>query len=180
MDKDDLLGFAKKAIPWIGAAATGNVPALVGMAAQAVGEALGTDVKASGDAIAAAVAGATPEQIAALKRADNEFAVKMKELEFTSVADLEKIAASDRDSARRMAVETKSKTPQILGVVIVTAWVLVTAVLLFTVVDEGMREMIGRVLGTLDAALMLVLSYFYGSTSGSARKTELLSKTKGN
>lgn len=177
MNKEDMLGFAKKAIPWIGAAATGNIPALVSMAAAEVGKALGTDVAASGEAIAAAVAGATPEQIAALKQADNEFALKMKELDYGSVAELEKIAAGDRDSARRMGVETKSRTPHLLAVVIVSAWVLVTAVLLFTVVDEGMREMIGRVLGTLDAALMLVLSYFYGSTSGSARKTELLSKS---
>ena len=33
---------------------------------------------------------------------------------------------------------------------------------------------VGRVLGTLDAAAMLVLSYHYGSSAGSARKSELM------
>lgn len=176
MDKNDLLGFAKKAMPWIGAAATGNVPALVAMAASAVGDALGTDVQANSGAIAAAVAGATPEQIVALKQADNEFAAKMRELEFTSVADLERIAAGDRASARLMQIATKSRTPHVLACAVVGCWILIQFALLVVVIDEGMRELVSRVLGTLDAALMLVLSYFFGSTATSARKTELLAK----
>jgi hypothetical protein len=37
---------------------------------------------------------------------------------------------------------------------------------------------VGRVLGTLDAAAMLVLSYHYGSSAGSARKSELLAQER--
>ena len=37
---------------------------------------------------------------------------------------------------------------------------------------------VGRVLGTLDAAAMLVLSYHYGSSAGSARKSELMAQGK--
>ena len=34
--------------------------------------------------------------------------------------------------------------------------------------------LVGRVLGTLDAALMLVLNYHYSSSAGSDRKTTLM------
>lgn len=175
---DEVLGFIKKAMPWIGAAASGNVPALVAMAASAVGDALGADVAASGEAIAAAVAGATPEQLAALKQADNDFAVKMKQLDFSTVTELEKIAAGDRDSARRMQIELKSKTPHVIACAVVGAWIVIQFTLLFVVVDSEMRDLVARLLGTLDAALMLVLAYFFGSTAGSSRKTELLATKK--
>jgi len=49
------------------------------------------------------------------------------------------------------------------------------AVVLFGGYPAGVPEVIvGRVLGTLDAAAMLVLSYHYGSSAGSARKSELM------
>ena len=35
-------------------------------------------------------------------------------------------------------------------------------------------ELVGRILGTLDSALMLVLAYYFGSSAGSDRKTEIL------
>lgn len=79
MNKEDVLGFAKKALPWIGAAATGNVPALVTMAAAAVSSALGTEVPATPNAVAAAIASATPEQLLALKTAEQDFQLKMKD-----------------------------------------------------------------------------------------------------
>jgi hypothetical protein len=40
-----------------------------------------------------------------------------------------------------------------------------------------MRELVARVLGTLDGALMLVLSYYFGSSSGSQAKDDLLHKS---
>ncbi len=48
---------------------------------------------------------------------------------------------------------------------------------LFIGYPPGVPEVIvGRVLGTLDAAAMLVLSYHYGSSAGSARKSELMAQ----
>jgi hypothetical protein len=34
----------------------------------------------------------------------------------------------------------------------------------------------GRILGTLDSILVMIVSYFFGSSDGSARKTEILSE----
>jgi hypothetical protein len=67
--------------------------------------------------------------------------------------------------------------PPILSVLVVVAWVLVQFFLLNHVIDASMRELVARVLGTLDGALMLVLSYYFGSSSGSQAKDELLHKS---
>ena len=53
----DVLGFLKKAAPWITAAATSNVPALVGMAAKTIAGITGGKVGNSVDSIAEAVSG---------------------------------------------------------------------------------------------------------------------------
>lgn len=78
----------KKAMPWIGAAATGNVPALVGMAATAISDVIGLPVEPNQRAIETAVTTATPDQILAMKKADNDFALKMQALGFESLDKL--------------------------------------------------------------------------------------------
>ena len=67
--------------------------------------------------------------------------------------------------------------PPRLSVLVVVAWVLVQFFLLNHVIDASMRELVARVLGTLDGALMLVLSYYFGSSSGSQAKDDLLHKS---
>lgn len=77
--------FLQKILPWIGAAATGNVPGLVAMAATAVSDALGHPVEASAEGIQAALTGATPQQIVAVRAADQEFSLKMQAMGFESL-----------------------------------------------------------------------------------------------
>lgn len=105
MNSDDVLGFAKKALPWIGAAATGNVPALVAMAASAVSGALGVDIPATTVAVTTAIAGATPEQLAVLRNAEYEFQLKMKEWGYKEAVELAAGAYADTASARSRDVD---------------------------------------------------------------------------
>lgn len=162
------MDFLKTIMPWIGAAATGNVPALVGMAAEQLSGALGVDIKPTADAITKAVAGATPGKLQAAKLADQDFALKMQALGFAQVKDLEAIAAQDRANAREREIKTgDSMTPRGLALLVVVGWLAVQGFLLTHVVDATMRELVARVLGMLDGSLMLVLSYYFGSSSGS-------------
>jgi len=112
------------------------------------------------DELTVALSNPTADQLAALKKIDNDFKVQMKSLEI----DLEAIAAKDRDSARNYAIQTKDITPRVLAIVVVVAWTIVQWYMLNNVIDTSMRELIARVLGTLDGALMLVLSYYFGSS----------------
>lgn len=149
--------------PLIGSVAPTIATALggpvAGMAVKALSGALFGHEDATSDDIKTALANPTADQLAALKKIDADFKVQMKALDI----DLEKIAASDRDSARNMAIMTHDWTPRILAMVVVAAWGITTWYLLQNVIEPSMREIIARVLGNLDSALVLVLSYYFGS-----------------
>jgi hypothetical protein len=162
--------------PWIGAAATGGVPALVGMAAVQVGQAFGTDVKATTDAIAQAIGGATPDQLLALKTADNDFAEKMQALGFQNAQALEQIAANDRDSARKMHTAVRDWSTPVLSYMIMVAFFSVLYLILSQSIDvpASMRDVVMMMIGTLTAAFTQVLNFRFGTSAGSKDKTEIL------
>jgi hypothetical protein len=170
----DILGFLKKAAPWITAAATCNVPALIGMAAQTVGGVVGSKVEATTDSIAAAISGATPEQLQALKQADADLQLKMQAMGFQDAEELEKIAAQDRADARARQIQVKDKLPAVLAIC-VTAGFFAVLFLAFTKgVNDQSRDLANIMIGTLGTAWVAVITYYFGSSAGSAQKSELL------
>lgn len=92
------MDFLKSIAPWLAAAATGNVPALVGMAANELTSVLGYAVEPEKTAIEKAVSGATQEQLIKLKELDQVFQIKMQELGFNTVDSLVKAEVSDKAS----------------------------------------------------------------------------------
>ena len=112
----------------------------------------------------------TADQIASVQAA--ELAIKAKAQEMS--LDFETLATQDRKSARDMQISTNSFIPPVLSVMIVLAWAAIQFFLLTHVIEPTMRELIARVLGTLDGALMLVLSFYFGSSSGSQNKDSML------
>jgi hypothetical protein len=149
--------------PLIGSVAPTIATALggpvAGMAVKALSGALFGHDGATEEEIKTALANPTADQLAALKKIEADFKVQMKSLDI----DLERIAASDRDSARNYAILTHDLTPRILAIIVVIAWGMVQWFLFHNIIPAEMRELIARVLGTLDGALMLVLSYYFGS-----------------
>lgn len=168
----DIKAILKSAAPMLGAAIGGPFG---GMAAKLAVEALGNP-DAKPEDLPALLASATPEQIAAVKKADQDFQVRMRELGFANQQKLEELTVKDRQGARDMQVATRSKVPPTLAIMVVLAWAGVQAYLFTHVIDPTMRELIARVLGTLDGALMVVLSFYFGSSHGSQQKTELMAK----
>jgi hypothetical protein len=112
----------------------------------------------------------TADQIASLQTAEIALKARAQEMGL----DFEKLAVADRASARQMQISTNSFVPPTLSIMIVVAWSAVQYFLLTHVIDPSMRELIARVLGTLDGALMLVLSFYFGSSSGSQAKDTML------
>jgi gas vesicle protein len=113
----------------------------------------------------------SPDQITQIKLAEIEF----KKWAGDHDIKLEQMATDDRKSARDMFSSTQSMTPSILTWIIVSITLLAEGALLFNQVPPGADPIIiGRVLGTMDSALVLVLGFWFGSNSGSARTKELL------
>lgn len=133
---------------------------LAGMGVSAIEKVFGLEPTGDQAAAMQAIQGASADQILALKKADQDFAVQMRNLDI----DLEKISASDRDSARRREVDANdSWTPRLLASLIVGAYIAVQWFILGHTIDQGMREIVLRSMGTIDGALMLCLSYYFGS-----------------
>lgn len=151
----------------------------VGAVAAIVASALGTS--ADPDSIDAALK-ADPEALLKLKQAELDNAATLATLAVTReqnqlVAENARLAsdAADRANARDREVKTGDKwTPRALAMVVVLGWIGVQFFVLSHVVDASMRELVSRLLGTLDAALMAVLYYYFGSSASSDRKTEIM------
>src|SRR2546429_4245139 len=157
---------------------------LAGTAVSALEEAFGLKKGAGPDAITQIVqSGAlTPDQIVAARAADQKHAeiigqqgIDLVKLNADHQEALEKIAADDRASARAREVSLKDWMPKFLACLVVIAVIIAGGSVLYLGQPKNVDGVVlGRILGTLDAALMLVLSFCFGSSSGSAKKDLIL------
>ena len=172
------LGFFKKALPWIVGALP--IPGIAQkLALEAIGAATGKTPK-DADEASDALHNATPGQLAALKAADQAFAVRMRELGIQEVADLARLTMEDRSSARAMQTQLRGWTMPVLTFLIVIVTVSAEGWVLIHGLPRDMTPdaivIVGRILGTLDAALMMVLGFHFGSSAGSDKKNALIEK----
>lgn len=158
--------------PWIGTALGGP---LGGMAVEAAASALGLSEKTT-DAVKQAISGVTPEQMLALKNADNEFALKMQELGFKQVADLEAIAAGDRKDARDLQKTTQSNVPAFLSILVTVGYFAILVGMMTGTLKVSDSQALLIMLGSLGTAWGMVMAFWFGTTAGSIAKSELLAK----
>jgi hypothetical protein len=173
----DWKALVKSIAPSIGTALGGP---LGGIAGVALSKALGLPEDSIKDetTLAAAVQGASPDQLMALKKADQDFALQMQKLGFENVEALEGIAAGDRASARDREIKTGDWTPKVLGLIITIGFFGLLMYLLHREPPAGSRDVLNLMLGSLGSAWIGVVTYYFGSSAGSARKTELMSAQK--
>ena len=166
----DWLSTLKALAPTVASAFLGP---LGGVAVSAVGSLLGIS-----DATQAKIADAiqsgqmTPEQITAIKKLELEYQENEKERGFRYA----ELAFKDRDSARQANVQG--------GVQIYLFWLSILLlmatlgceiyVLLAGLPADTPDIVVGRVLGLMDSVALMVLAYWYGTSNGSAQKSELL------
>ena len=64
-----------------------------------------------------------------------------------------------------------------IAVVVLAVWAFVQYHILTHAIPDGSRDIVLRAMGILDAALLAVLYFFFGSSRGSARKDELAAES---
>lgn len=165
-----LLNVVRTVAPTIATAVGGP---LAGMATRAISEALLGKPDGSEAELIEAAANATPEQLLALKKAEQDFTVRMRELDI----DLERITNEDRSSARDREVKTKDWTPRLLaGAITVGYFGVLFFMLLNGLPTTGGSEAMLVMLGTLGTAWGGVVAYYFGSSAGSRDKNDTISK----
>ena len=157
--------------------ATALLGPMGGLAVSAIGSILGID-GATQTQIKAAIENGqlTPEHIAELRKLEMSYQENEKERGFRYA----ELAFKDRDSARQASVTggTLNKLFWLSLWLISTVLVAELCVLWFGI-PHGVPEIIvGRVLGMLDSVAAQCMNFWFGTSSGSAQKTELLSQAQ--
>lgn len=170
-----------KVTPWIATAASIIAPGagpIIQLAAKALSGGLGVTVASDSQSISNAIttAMANPDQLATLKKIDDDFAVQMKQLGFQNIEDLAKIDADDRASARAMQTQTRSLMPALLAGAAVFTLLACIYLLAFRTLPPSGKDAILILLGAVVASYKDVYGFFFGSSAGSERQTELLSQ----
>jgi hypothetical protein len=142
------------------------------MATRAISEALLGKPDGTEDELLNAAKSATPEQLLALKQAEQGFVIKMRELDL----DLERISNEDRNSARNREIKTGDYTPKLLAAAVTFGFFGV----LFWMIANGLPANGGEamlvMLGTLGTAWGAIVSYYFGSSAGSREKTQAMNR----
>jgi len=143
---------------------------LAGYATKLITDKLGLASDSSETDIASAIDLAPPSVIAEIKKIDADY---KKELLKAGIA-LEEIGYLDRDSARGREIKLGGLTTPVLAFSIMTGFF----VIIYFAMGAGaqMNEMMLIILGYISGLATQVVSYYFGSSSSSKEKNELLGK----
>lgn len=171
------LSWLKTIAPTVATALGGP---LAGIAVKVIADKLGIPEATQETVVDALTNGKlTSEQLAGLKQAELELQRQENELEF-KFAELEvqreKIAADDRASARMRESDTKDMTNRVLAAVIVAGFFSMAVGVLSGWADGVDSILAGTIIGYISAKADQVVSYYFGSSAGSAKKDLLLAR----
>ena len=124
--------------------------------------------------LAPLIVNANPDILLKIKEADKELKLGLA----NAGIKLEEISAMDRDSARGREVKTGDKTTKILAYAYTIGYFVIFATMMKTGVSDQMENIVMVLLGVLTAAQAQIMNYYFGSSSGSAQKNDLLAAMK--
>jgi hypothetical protein len=160
------MDWIKTIAPLLGTALAGP---FAGIATSFIADKLGVEAKTvEGFKKAISNGQMTPEQLSAMKQAEFDFQKYMEQNSITR----EQLAYDNTKDARAMYVSTKSTTPAVLTYLITLGFF---GIMGFMMTDRyTSSEPLLVMLGSLGTAWIACVNYWFGSTSGSKTKTELL------
>lgn len=173
--------FIQKTLPWIGAAVSGNVPALIGLAASAIGSATGKDIDPTAQAITNSIATASPDEILKMKAAEEDFKLKAQSLGFQHEEELRKLSVQEKqidaeDYADARKNNAANRAYWVLAYIILGSFAVVMGFVLWgcyllSVIDPtkintaliaAIAGLVGTIVGYFGANSQTVINSIYG------------------
>lgn len=170
MDWKDLSSAVGKAAPMLGTLIGGPAGAAVGGLLASV---LGTGN--TPEEVAAAVA--NPDALVKLRQIEADRSTRFQELLADQAKAIIQTEAADRASARQMQQATGSRIPAALAIVVTLGFFAVLGLLVFHGKPEQGGDALMIMVGSLGGAWSTVMAFYFGTTSNSQRKTELLAQS---
>ena len=168
-----------------------NWRALVGTVAPTLGSALGGPLGGMAGAIlskivlgkekgteaelATALANVTPEQLLAIKKADQDFAARMKELDI----DVFRLETADVQSARSLF--SVNYWPQMtLSALFVGGYFVIMALYISgrVSIPPEIKDTVTVLIGIMSASVTAIMAFWFGSSFGSREKTQALANSR--
>ena len=143
---------------------------LAGMGVKALSKAFFGNENSTEEDLQSALSTASPDQLAQLKKVDNDFKVQMKSLDI----DLERISADDRASARDMQKEVKDWIPRALAISVTLGFFAILIYMLIHGLPTTGNEALLLLLGALQTAWGGIIAFYFGSSSGSQKKDAMI------
>lgn len=151
MNFDKVKGFVGSLAPTLGAALGGPVG---GAAASMLADVLGCDP--APQKIERALAQATPEQLAEIKKAELNFEARMKELE----VDVYALQTADIQDARK----NSDWTTKAIGLIMVLFFCAYVALITLLPPEQNSMELTNLVMGYLGGLISAVISFHFGAS----------------
>lgn len=154
--------------PLLGTAIGGPFGALAGTF---IGKALGVD-PADSSAVETAVASGNPDVLLKLKEADNAFRTHMADVGLSE----DQLVFDDKANARAREIALRDYTPAVLAYGITIGFFGTLLFMLLNGKPSVGGDALLVMLGSLGTAWAGVVAYYFGSSSGSARKDATISQ----
>jgi hypothetical protein len=165
--KDKIIQFLGGIAPTIATALGGP---MAGVAVNALAKGLWDAEDVPADTIADTLLNSSPADLVRLKEIEAEFSAQLQE----AGVELERIASEDRASARDRQVKMRDWTPAVLGVLIIAGFFGVLSAIFYLGLPDDGGEVLLIMVGALGAMTSQVGNYFFGSSTGSKEKQQII------
>jgi len=124
-----------------------------------------------------------PAALDKVRQAESANAVQLQQLAVTAAQaqltheiELARVDAEDRANARSMGIATKDWVPKALAMAVTAGFFGILLLMTLRSLPDENRDLMNVILGSLGTAWVSIIGYYFGTSAGSARKTELLAK----
>ncbi|MFL9920499.1 hypothetical protein PQR75_35000 [Paraburkholderia fungorum] len=124
-----------------------------------------------------------PTALDKLRQAEGANAVQLQQLVVAAAqahlayeTDMARIQAGDRADARAMGIANKDWVPKALAMVVTCGFFGILLLMALKELPHENRDLVNVVIGALGTAWISIIGYYFGTSAGSMRKTELLAK----
>src|SRR6266436_41202 len=168
--------FFKKTVPYLATAAEVFGGPAGSIAASILTKVTGGTVKSPDISGVMQNLSTTEEGRVKLDAAEKEYAETMAKMGYDSVEKLEEVAAADRASARAREVAVKDRMPGMLAIGVTLGFFGTLSLMFFHSIPDAGHDVLLVMIGALGTAWTSVVAYYFGSSAGSAAKTQILAQ----
>lgn len=151
---------------------------LGGVGLAILAKSLGLDEGATEEDIATRVENLTSEDVAKMHAADMEYKQTLSDNEVEEF----RISTADRQDARTANRAAEDWTPRALALIIIPSFVAILFTMIFfgQRIDPKSHDVLMLMTGSLGTISTGIMAYYFGTSMGSKKKTEIMSRMNGN